>query len=276
MPALRPAFLLGLCLLLAGSGCRRKSARSITLAGSTSVQPFAELLAEEYMKHHPDLEVNVQGGGSSAGIKAVTNHICNVGMSSRALAESERDLTQTVLAHDAIVLIVNARNPVARLTLEQAREAFAGAVTNWRDLGGPDMAITVVTREDGSGTRASFEEAVMTPRPGPDGHKLEPVPFARDALVQDSNGAVREIIASDEAAIGYISFGLVDERVRALVLDGVAPTVQTIRSGRYPVVRNFLLLTSGPPDSCSAQFLKYVLSPSAQELLASEGLIPVE
>jgi phosphate transport system substrate-binding protein len=117
---------------------------------------------------------------------------------------------------------------------------------------------------------------VMAPKPAADGKKLDPVPFARDALVQDSNGAVREIVASDEAAIGYISFGLVDERVRALALAGVMPAVKSIRTGRYPVVRNFLLLTSGPADSCSARFLKYALSHPAQELLAGEGLIPVE
>jgi len=276
MPAVRPAFLLCLALAIALPGCRRKSAHSITLAGSTSVQPFAELLAEEYMKHHRDLEVNVQGGGSSAGIKAVSSCICNIGMSSRALTEKEQNLTQTVLAHDAIVLIANARNPVAGMNLDQARLVFSGRIRNWQELGGPDLDITVVTREDGSGTRASFEEAVMTPRPGPDGRKFEPVPFARDALVQDSNGAVREIVAGDEAAIGYISFGLVDERVRALVLNGVQPSVKTIRSGKYPVVRNFLLLTLGAADSCSAQFLKYALSRPAQGLLAGEGLIPVE
>ena len=115
----------------------------------------------------------------------------------------------------------------------------------------------------------------MTPRPL-DGAKLEPAPFARDALVQDSNGAVREIVASDEAAIGYISFGLVDERVRAVVLNGVQPTEKNIRSGKYPVVRNFLLLTSGPADSMSQKFIDYALSPAGQKLLSGEGLVPVE
>ena len=108
------------------------------------------------MKQHPGVEVNVQGGGSSAGIKAVTNHICNIGMSSRSLIDAEKGLTQTVLAHDAIVLIVNARNSVAGMNLDQARLVFSGRIRNWRELGGPDLDITVVTREDGSGTRASF------------------------------------------------------------------------------------------------------------------------
>ncbi|MEO0085971.1 MAG: phosphate ABC transporter substrate-binding protein, partial [candidate division WOR-3 bacterium] len=247
--------------------------QGITVAGSTSVQPFAERLAEVYMHAHPDIEINVQGGGSSAGIRAVQNHICHIGMSSRHLNGPETTLTAITVAFDAIVLIVNGRNPVSGLTLEQARQVFAGEVRNWRELGGPDLPITVVTREEGSGTRASFEEKVMTVK-RPD---AEPAVrhFAPDALVQDSNGAVREIVATDPAAIGYISFGLVDDRVKALTLDNVLPTPQTVRSGRYPVGRRFLFLTAGEVDSTTRHFIDFVLSEQGQHALADEGLIRV-
>ncbi len=245
-------------------------------AHKASVEPFAERLAELYMPTHPGQKICVQGGGSSAGIRAVLSGICQIGMSSRELHDDEKQLNQIPVAYDGIALIVHAGNPVHGMTLEQARRVFSGDIRNWRELGGCDRRITVITREEGSGTRASFEERVMVagmPR-GRDG-KVEPARFAADALVQDSNGAVREIVASDPAAIGYISFGLVDERVRALALDGVAPSEKTIRSGRYPVVRKFLFLTNGEPDSTTSEFIGYVLSPDGQQVLVDEGLIRV-
>jgi phosphate transport system substrate-binding protein len=174
------------------------------------------------------------------------------------------------------VLVVNATNPVRGLTLEQARDIFAGRIISWKTVGGPDMRITAITREEGSGTRASFEEKVMTAGMHRDSTgKPVPAAFAGDALVQDSNGAVREIVAADPAAIGYISFGLVDERVSALTLNKVAPSEKTIKSGRYPVVRNFLFLSNGEPTGLAKAFLDFTLSDSGQTVLAGEGLIKV-
>ncbi len=255
------------------AGCRRPAATVITLAGSTSVQPFAERLAEVYMARHRDVEINVQGGGSSAGVRAVQTGICNIGMSSRALTYDERGLTEIPIAIDGIVMVVNSTNPVRALSLEQARLIFAGAIRNWREVGGPDRRITVITREEGSGTRSSFEERLMTPphtdltRPRP-----EPLNFAADALVQDSNGAVREIVAGDPGAIGYLSFGLVDDRVAAVALDGVKPDHVTIKTGRYPVVRRFLFLTKGKVAPATRRFIDFVLSPEGQSILEEEGL----
>jgi phosphate transport system substrate-binding protein len=256
------------------AGCGRRGGNGITCAGSTSVEPFAERLAELYMVAHPDREVSVQGGGSSAGVRAIQNRICQIGMSSRELHDDERGITELPIALDAIALIVHRDNPVRGLSLEQARAVFSGRVRNWRELGGPDRRITVITREEGSGTRASFEEKVMTPR-APKGAKPAAQPFAADALVQDSNGAVREIVATDPDAIGYISLGLVDERVVALAVNRVAPTEAAVHSGRYPVVRRFLFLTSGETDSATDAFVAYVLGPEGQQALAEEGLIRV-
>jgi phosphate transport system substrate-binding protein len=271
---LRPALACALALLVFGCGGRGKNA--LTLAGSTSVEPYAERLAELYMPAHAGSNISVQGGGSSAGIRAIQNRICDIGMSSRELHPDEQGLTQTPIALDAIALIVNARNPVRSLTLLQAKEIFTGRVRNWRELGGKDQLITVITREEGSGTRASFEEQVMVAGlPKPKEGKPVPATFAADALVQDSNGAVREIVASDPAAIGYISFGLIDERVAALTLDGVTPSERTIRTGHYPVVRRFLFLTNGTPAGPTKAFIDYVLSPQGQDALVGEGLIRI-
>jgi phosphate transport system substrate-binding protein len=266
-------------LLAAGlavlAGCTRSGKAGITLAGSTSVEPFAERLAELYMQKHPGIKVSVQGGGSSAGIRAIQNKICEIGMSSRELKPEEKGLNEIPIAHDAIALIGNVRNRLPGITLKQARDVFAGRIRNWRQLGGEDMPITVITREEGSGTRASFEEQVMTAGEA-EGSKPAPEPFAADALVQDSNGAVREIVAEDPQALGYISFGLVDERVRALSLDGVEPSNETVRSGQYSIVRRFLFLTNGEPTGPTKSFVDYVLSPDGQKCLVEEGLISVE
>jgi len=267
--------LLGAVLL--GSGCSRGNKAAITLAGSTSVEPFAERLAELYMGVHPDAKISVQGGGSSAGIRAVTSRICAIGMSSRELTPEEKVLVEIPIALDAIALIVNRHNPVRELTMEQARGIFAGRIRNWREVGGPNRRITPITREEGSGTRASFEEKVMAAgMPKDKNGKTNPDAFAADALVQDSNGAVREIVASDPAAIGYISSGLVDERVAAILMGGIAPTEAAVRSGRYPVVRKFLFLTNGEATGTAQAFINYVLSDSGQNALVEEGLTRIE
>lgn len=263
--------------VLLSSGCSRGSKKGITLAGSTSVEPFAERLAELYMQNHHGVKVSVQGGGSSAGIRAIQNKICEIGMSSRELKPEEKGLTVIPIAHDAIALIVNARNRVRGITLVQARDIFAGRIRNWRELGGDDRPITVITREEGSGTRASFEEQVMAAGMPKDANgSPAPEPFAADALVQDSNGAVREIVADDPEALGYISFGLIDERVRALALGGTLPDENSVKSGQYPIVRRFLFLTNGEPSGPTKDFIDYVLSPDGQKALVEEGLIRVK
>lgn len=251
-------------VLLAGS-CRQQGSTAITLAGSTSVEPFAERLAELYMRKHKGIEINVQGGGSSAGIRAVQSGICQIGMSSRALNPEEKGLYEIPIALDGIVLVVNRQNPILELTLKQVQAIFSGKTKVWTGWEGPRRRITVITREDGSGTRASFEERAMAG-----------TTFAPDALVQDSNGAVREIVAGDPAAIGYISFGLVDNRVHALALNGVAPSESSISSGAYPVVRKFLFLTKSEPSGTTRQFVDYVLSDEGQQALVDEGLVGIE
>lgn len=253
-----------LCSLLAAGGCRSESgAHSVTLAGSTSVQPFAELLAEVFMSRRPDVSVNVQGGGSSAGIEAALSGAADIGMSSRHLEPGEEARLRPVLiAQDALAVVVHPSNPVTGLTREQVRDIFTGRIRNWAQVGGPPGAIHVVSREEGSGTRASFEEMIMETR------DVDP-----RALVQDSNGAVRETVAHDPAAIGYISLGLVDARVKPISIDGMIPSVQAVLDGKYRLVRPFLFVLKGEPRGPAADFVAFVLGPG-QAILREEGLIP--
>ena len=256
-----------LFLLLAACGSRSgDGGETLTVAGSTSVQPFAEKLAEHYMADHPGVAINVQGGGSTAGVRAAETGAAQIGMSSRHLKDAEAAaLHQVTIALDGIAIIVNAASPVAGLTRTEVAAIFAGELTRWSQVGGPDRPIHFVTREEGSGTRGAFEEMVMG--------KKE---IAPRALVQDSNGAVREIVASDPNALGYISLGLVDRRVRAVAVDGVLPTHDAIVAKSYAVVRPFLFLTRGEPAGAARTFVDYVLGSEAQRLLGLEGLIPVQ
>ena len=254
-----------LLLFLVGCGGGREG-RGITSAGSTSVEPFAGLLAERYMAEHPaSAPINVQGGGSSAGIQAAQSGSAEIGMSSRWLKEGERGLETILIARDAIAIIVHPSNLLSDLTLNQVREIFAGRIENWSSLGGSDQPITVVTREEGSGTRGAFEELIM------EGERI-----TLAALRQDSNGAVRVIVAGDPGAIGYISLGIVDERVKPLSIEGVVPSQETVSSEAYGLVRPFLFLVRGEPQGLAKEFIDYVLSPSGQEILEEEGLVRVK
>ena len=244
-------------------GCQ-KSKAGITVAGSTSVEPFAELLSEEYMAKHPESHVYVQGGGSSAGIEAVRSRAAHIGMSSRSLLPAEKDLLAVTIARDAIAVIVNPKNSVHDLSLDQIRNIFSGKIKNWKEIGGPLHPIVLVTREEGSGTRESFQKFVT----GKEDISLE-------ALVQDSNGAVRQVVANDPSSIGYISLGLVNEQVKALRISGVEPSISNIDNGKYKFVRPFLFLFNGEPEGEAKSFLEFVLSPTAQKLLFKEGLVPV-
>ncbi len=251
--------------LMFAPGCRRGTTGGLSLAGSTSVEPFAELLAEEYMLEHPQaLPVNVQGGGSTAGIQAAQMGVADIGMASRELRPEEKGLNGILIAQDAIAIIVNPQNPLTEISSEELRGIFAGRIRNWQDMGWKPRVITVVTREEGSGTRGAFDKLVMG---------VEDV--TPSAIVQDSNGAVRAIVADDPYAVGYISLGLVNEEVKALRVDGVEATAESAARGEYRLVRPFLFLTRGEPEGQAEEFIEFVLSPRAQELLASEGLSKV-
>ncbi|HVP90560.1 MAG TPA: phosphate ABC transporter substrate-binding protein [Terriglobales bacterium] len=248
------------------SSCRGSSSqRDLIVAGSTSIQPFADKWAEVFMEKRPAIGVNVQGGGSSAGIQACKSGACQVGMSSRELKKDEKDLHEIVVARDGLAIIVHPSNPVRGATLVQVKQVFAGDLTNWRFLGGPDKEITVVTREEGSGTRGAFQELVMGK-----------TRIYRGAITEDSNGTVREIVAHDPYSVGFISLGLVNEQVRALALDGVEGSEASIRAGRYKLVRPFLFLTKGEPTGAAREFIDFVLSDEGQALVKKEGLIAVK
>jgi phosphate transport system substrate-binding protein len=254
-----------LWLMLGLAACGPSDSGGITVTGSTSVTPFAEHLAELYQHAHAGVAINIQGLGSSAGIRAALDGVAEIGMSSRDLQPEEADLLdQIVIARDALAVIVNPENPVNGLSTAQIQGIFGGQIRSWDALGGPPLPITVVGREAGSGTFSAFEELVMKGKP-----------TATLALRQGSNGAIRQIIAQDPNAIGYISLGIVDPTVKALAIDSVQPSVEHVEAGTYKLVRPFLFVwRKGQPLSpLSEAFVDYVMSAEGQSELLKAGLV---
>ncbi|NBD36329.1 MAG: phosphate ABC transporter substrate-binding protein PstS family protein [Chloroflexi bacterium] len=241
----------------------------ISVAGSTTVQPLAELFAEAFMADNPDVKIDVQGGGSSVGVKSAGQDTVDVGMASRTVKDSEleeyTDLQPFAIAYDGIAIAVHPDVPVDELTLEQVNDIFAGEITNWNEVGGPDEMMIVVSREEGSGTRAAFEDMVM-------GEDL----IVDTAILQPSNGSVRTTVASTPFSIGYLSFGYLDDTTKALKIDGTAPTAANAANGSYPVVRPLNMMTNGEPSDIAGAWLDFIFSDEGQTIVADEGYIPIE
>ncbi|HVP11411.1 MAG TPA: phosphate ABC transporter substrate-binding protein [Phycisphaerae bacterium] len=245
------------------AGCRRDDPGTVNVVGSTSIQPFAELLAQEYEKKNPDHKVDVQGGGSTAGLQAVANGLAQIGMCSRGLTpEESKQFTGVMIARDGLAVVVNPANPVSELKMEQVRGLFSGQIKNWKDIGGRDEPVRVITREESSGTRECFVHLVM-------GQEK----ISREALVQESSGAVKELVKGNTAAIGYISLGLVGKELKALVVDGEQPTAQNVLDGKYKLARPLLFVTKGSPSPAAQKFIDFVLLAESQKTLEAEGLI---
>lgn len=247
-----------------GSGCG-KGKVSVTAAGSTAFQPFAEKLAEQFMQSHPDINVTVQGGGSAVGIQSAVSGAADIGMADLVNLPPEASaLKSVVVAKDGIAVIVHPQNPVKDLSIEQIRNIFNGVIKNWSEVGGEERPITVVSREAGSGTRSSFEAIVGG------------VELVREAIIQDSNGTVRETVANDVNAIGYLSHGLVNEKVKAVTVSGVECTPETITNGQYTLVRPVFFLTKGEPQGAVKAFIDFVLSSEGQKTIVDSGLLPAK
>jgi phosphate transport system substrate-binding protein len=238
----------------------------LSLAGSTTVQPLAEVLAEAFMELNPDLVIEVQGGGSSVGVTSAGEGTVDIGMASRAIKSSEMDtfpdLQVFTIARDGIAIVTNPGTELPSLSIAQVRDIFAGEITNFSEVGGPDAPITVVSREEGSGTRAAFEELVME-------HEEEKV-ITENALLQQSNGQVRTTVATTPNTIGYLSFGFLDESTQPVEIDGVAPTVDNVKNDSYPIARPLNMLTKGAPNDLAQAFLDFILSDAGQEIVAED------
>lgn len=246
------------------TGCG-KGKKTITAAGSTAFQPFAEKLADQYMQAHPDTNVTIQGGGSAVGIQSALSGAAQIGMADLVILPPEaKSLTSVVVARDGIAIIVNPKNKTANLTVQQIQGIYNGTIKNWKEIGGNNHPITVISREAGSGTRSSFETIVKG------------ISLTKEAIIQDSNGTVRETVINDVNAIGYLSHGLINDKIKPLTINGTPCTTEDIISGKYILVRPIFLLTKGAPIDKTKDFIDYILSVKGQDTIKTNGLIPAK
>jgi phosphate transport system substrate-binding protein len=258
-----------LAFLIAGQA----SAGSIRMDGSTTVLPIAQKLVEAYMKEHPDVNISVSGGGSGNGIKALIDGTTNIANSSRFLKDEEVKLAfqkgvypvPFAIAYDCIVPVVHPDNPITDVSMAQLKAIYMGEIKNWKEVGGPDKEIVVVSRDTSSGTYEVWEEKVM---------KKERV-YA-GALLQASSGAVAQTVAKNKHALGYLGIGYIDKSVKALPVNGIPGNEETALSGKFPVSRALFMFTSGWPSSDVLSFINYVLNPQkGQKFVREAGFVPL-
>ena len=267
---------IGAIALLGAMAVTSVSAKeTISAVGSSSVTPLMEVFSETYMKTHSNVFIEVQGPGSSAGVKAAKNGSADLGMSSRNLkaSEQEPELKEVKVALDGIAVVVNPKNTLQALTAEQVSSIYKGDITNWKQVGGEDKPIVTITRDTASGTRGAFED-IMKLKKKISGQKVSAI--SQRAQVANGNGALKTMVASNPYAIGYISLGTVDNSVHALPVDGVEASVENVKNGSYKVARPFLVLyKEGKLSAETQKFLDWTLTPEAQSLVDNNGYISV-
>ncbi len=255
-----------LILFLVFISSNAKPPKYIRLAGSTAFQPFAEKLAEIYMEKHPEIIVDVQGGGSAVGIMAVNQGIVDIGMVDMvSLPKETLSLESVTVARDGIAVIVHNSNKINNLTSQQLKNIFSGEIKNWKEIGGITGSIRVISREEGSGTRKSFDQLVLA------GKRL-----TSEAMFQDSNGTIREAIKRDPNAIGYISIGFLNPEIKALSIDGFAANNENVKAGKYKIARPIYFILKPDPSLNTRDFVNFILSDASQQILADDGLIPIK
>lgn len=269
-----------LCLV---AGCARPAGR-IVIKGSDTMVALGQLLAEEFMKAHPDIIVSVTGGGSGTGITALIQGSCDIAQASRQIKQREIEAARKagcepvehIVAWDGIAVIVHPSNPVERLTLEQLSDIYQGKVEEWSQVGGEGGRIVILARETSSGTHVFFKECVLQL----DGERPD-ADYTTKAILSTSNQAIHDEVASNPRAIGYVGIAYVDEAVKAVAVakspqgPSVLPSVEEIRARRYPIARPLFMYTDGEPTGPVKMFLDFAMSAKGQQVVQEVGFVPV-
>ena len=243
----------------------------LTVTGSTTIQPMMSLFQEEFEKY-ANVKMNVTGGGSGAGATAAINGTADIGMLSRNLKSSEisSGLVAHTIAMDGVVIIVNSNIGITDLTLEQLAKIYDGKITNWKDVGGRDLTIAVIAREDGSGTRDCFETAMKTVDSS--------FVMKTDVVTYNSTGGVTSAVNSTPGSIGYVNLNAVEHlstNTTAISVDGIAATSTTVTDGSYEISRNLILVTKGEATGMAAFFLNWVISEDGQKIVEDAGFVRI-
>ena len=252
-----------------GSNSEESGSSTISISGSTSVGPLMGKLAEKFESENSNVSIEINEVGSSAGIKDAINGVSEIGMSSRELkTEEASSVKATIIAYDGIAIITNKNNPIKNITIDQIKGIYTGKITNWNQIeGGKDAPIVVVSREEGSGTRDAFQEIV--------GYKSEEL--LQDAMIANATGAVKETVAGNVNAIGFVSFEYLDDKVNIVNVENVEPKAELVQSGEYKISRPFILVNKADGLSEDGQkLIDFILSEEGQKLVKENKAIPVK
>lgn len=238
---------------------------TVATGGSTSMEKVMSALQEAYAEKEPDVTVTYDPTGSGAGITGATDKTLDIGLSSRKLKDGETGVTATTIALDGIAIIVNNANPVQDLTIDQIAKIATGEVTNWKDVGGEDAPIVLIGREAGSGTRDGFESIVGV---------TDKCQYAQELT---STGAVITGVAANNGAIGYASLSALKDTVKAVTVEGIACTEETVLDGTYKIQRpfNFVTNDSVTPSDAVQSFIDFATSAEAADLIRAAGAVPM-
>jgi len=275
---MKKVILVMLVIVFAGvlfAGCKSSQPTeqpvNITINGSTTIFPIAQKEAEVYMNKHLNVNISVEGTGSGNGIAALIDGTTDIADSSREIKQGEIDKAKAngvnpyeiPIALDALSVVVNPQNPVNALMQEQVKKIYVGEITNWKDVGGPDMPIVVVARDTSSGTYEAFIELALG----------KGVNITDKAIVQASNQTVKNTVALTKGAIGYIGLGYVDSSVKAVSYDGVFPSKESAINRTYELSRHLYMYTNGQPTGAVKDFIDFVLSTDGQNIVEEVGFI---
>ena len=265
---------LGLLLISAVfmTGCTESEdeIQEVTIVGSSTVLPISQMCAEEFNRDNPNIRVSVAGGGSGYGINAIVEGTADIGQASRDIRQSEIDkvpnVVETTVGRDGLAIVVSKTvydRGVTALTTQQVIDIYSGAITNWKDVGGPDEDIYVVERADTSGTYGTFMELLGLDETAAHSTQLE-------------NSDVKRTVGTADYAIGYVGMGYVGGNTPAVRLNGFAPTAANVNSGNYPLQRGLHYYTNGEPTGAVKEFIDFVLSTRGQQIVEEIGFIPVK
>ena len=263
-------------IVLAGMGAYAKSS-VVQIKGSDTILNASQAIVEEYMKTNKKARIAVTGGGSGVGIASLINKTADIAMASRNIKSSEVEalkkeginVEEVVLGYDGITVIINHGNHIKNLDKKTLAGIFAGEITNWKELGGDDAKIVVLSRDSSSGTHAYFKEEILR-----GGDSKSVVEYGQDTLYMPSNQAILQEVAKSKYVIGYIGMGYMNDTVDSLAVDGVKPTFETVADKTYPIAREVFWYVDSARDGVTKEVVDFAVSDKGQEIVKEEGFVP--
>ena len=279
------ALIISLFIITACSGHHGNKGSGMQIKGSDTIVNLVQVWAEKFNNINNTTNIGVTGGGTGTGFAALLNNTCDIAMASRQVEEIETNLAESkgitykefIVGLDGLAVLVNKNNPIKNLTMEQLRDIFMAKITNWKQLGGEDKQIVILSRESNSGTHMFFKEKVIRLN-NPDS-KDE---FSPKALLMPSSQAIVDEIYQNPNAVGYVGIGFMNEQTKPVAVSDIGqkefflPTIENVMHGKYPISRPLYLYTNGEPKGIVKEFIDYTLSPQGQKVVAETDFVPIE